>query len=245
MRKILLSLAMTILLSWSAKAQEYNATMFGIVSDGLQNNTGAIQYAIDFISQKGGGKLNFFVGRYLTGSLELKSNVTIELHEGAVLLASPNWNDYLPNSTNQRALLKGEHISNFKLIGKGVIEAQPRKFYRLTSELNEKGHIAINDNDYPSLMLLNNCKQITVEGILFQQFVNKALITKESTDLQLKNIIVRSQEPHTVGLILENSSAIHLESIYLETKGKAVEKDQQTTFTLIQNCITANGKSAL
>ena len=245
MRKILLSLAMTILWSWSVKAQEYNATMFGIVSDGLHNNTGAIQYAIDFISEKGGGKLNFFVGRYLTGSLELKSNVTIELHEGAVLLASPNWNDYVPSASNQRALLKGDGISNFKLIGKGVIEAQPLKFYRLSSQLNEKGYITIKDKDYPSLMLLNNCNQITVDGILFQQFVNKALISKESTNLQLKNLIIRSHEPHTVGLLLENSSATHVEGIYLETKGRAVEKDQQTTFKLIQNCITANGKSAL
>ncbi|MCQ5300121.1 glycoside hydrolase family 28 protein, partial [Blautia wexlerae] len=57
-------------------------------------NTRSIQKAIDFISESGGGRLVFTVGRYLTGSIHLKSNVTIHLGEGAVLVGSTNPYDY-------------------------------------------------------------------------------------------------------------------------------------------------------
>lgn len=248
MRKILFSLGVALLLCLGAtaqKVQEYNASMFGIVSDGIQNNTGAIQYAIDFISQKGGGKLNFFVGRYLTGSLELKSNVTIELHEGAVLLASSNWNDYIPSSSNQRALLKGDKVTNFRLIGKGVVEGQPRKFEAVTKQLIDKGYIQVDEKDYPSLILLENCEQITIDGILFQQFVNKGLISMASNDIHLQNLTIRSQFPQTTALLLEQSTGMRLQHIYLETRAPAIIKDATTSFHVVEKCITANGKSAI
>ena len=55
-------------------AKDYQMTMFGIKSDGTTMNTRSIQKAIDFISENGGGRLMFSVGRYLTGSIHLKSN---------------------------------------------------------------------------------------------------------------------------------------------------------------------------
>lgn len=75
-------------------AKDYQMTMFGIKSDGTTMNTRSIQKAIDFISESGGGRLVFTVGRYLTGSIHLKSNVTIHLGEGAVLVGSTNPYDY-------------------------------------------------------------------------------------------------------------------------------------------------------
>ena len=65
-------------------AKDYQVAMFGIKSDGVTLNTRSIQRAVDYISEQGGGRLIFYVGRYLTGSIELKSNVTICIEEGAV-----------------------------------------------------------------------------------------------------------------------------------------------------------------
>ena len=69
-------------------AKDYNASLFGIRSDGATLNTRSIQKAIDHIHDKGGGRLVFSVGRYLTGTVYLKSNVTLHLKEDAVLLGS-------------------------------------------------------------------------------------------------------------------------------------------------------------
>src|SRR5438034_9933674 len=75
-------------------AKDYPASLFGIYSDGVTLNTKSIQFAIDYIHEQGGGRLVFDVGRYLTGSIYLKSSVTIHLLEGAVLLGSLNPFDY-------------------------------------------------------------------------------------------------------------------------------------------------------
>ena len=82
MRKILL-ISYLILVAFignvfaqNTNQKEYKATVFGVKSDGIVNNTASIQKAIDFISENGGGTLVFYVGRYLTGGFELKSNVS-------------------------------------------------------------------------------------------------------------------------------------------------------------------------
>ena len=41
----------------SASAKEYKASLFGVKSDGITNNTRSIQKAVDFISENGGGEL--------------------------------------------------------------------------------------------------------------------------------------------------------------------------------------------
>ena len=103
MKKLLLCL--TLLMALQALAQDpkptYNASKFGIRSDGVTMNTRSIQFAIDWIAEQGGGTLRFWVGRYLTGSIHMKSNVTIELMEGAILVGSTNPFDYdRLNATN-------------------------------------------------------------------------------------------------------------------------------------------------
>ena len=48
------------------------------------------------MNRGGGGTLFFPAGIYLTGSIHLKSNITLELEAGATLLFSDNFDDYLP-----------------------------------------------------------------------------------------------------------------------------------------------------
>ena len=98
MKRHLITFCLSLLIGLQAIAQDpkptYNASKFGIRSDGVTMNTRSIQYAIDWIAEEGGGTLRFWVGRYLTGSIHMKSNVTIELVEGAVLVGSTNPFDY-------------------------------------------------------------------------------------------------------------------------------------------------------
>ena len=110
----------------------YNASKFGIRSDGVTMNTRSIQKAIDWIAEQGGGTLRFWVGRYLTGSIHLKSNVTIELMEGAILVGSTNpWDYDRLVATNDHALVMAEGVENIRLIGVyssgGCIDGQGRE----------------------------------------------------------------------------------------------------------------------
>jgi hypothetical protein len=73
----------------------FNPTHFGAIGDGQALDTAALQRAIDAASQNpGGGTVQISPGRYVTGTLLLKSNVTLEFLNGATLLGSLNPADY-------------------------------------------------------------------------------------------------------------------------------------------------------
>ena len=60
--------------------------MYGAVSNNeAVNNAGAINRAIDDCASKGGGRVVVPQGEYSTGSVYLKSGVTLYLEPGAVL----------------------------------------------------------------------------------------------------------------------------------------------------------------
>jgi polygalacturonase len=66
----------------------------GARDGGVEPATGAIQRAIDVAANRGGGTVVVPAGRFLTGALTLRSNVTLRLEEGSVLLGSQDPADY-------------------------------------------------------------------------------------------------------------------------------------------------------
>jgi polygalacturonase len=87
--------AFLFLLTLHLSAKEYKISDFGAKADGITLNTCTIQKAINYISENGGGRLVFEAGNYVTGSIYVKSNVTIQLDYGATLLGSTNPFDYV------------------------------------------------------------------------------------------------------------------------------------------------------
>lgn len=152
-------------------ANDYNASMFGIKSNGTTLNTTSIQKAIDYIHENGGGRLVFYVGRYLTGSVFLKTNVTIQLEEGAILVGSLNPLDYQMNS-NWTALVFAINQQNIGITGKGVIDGQGFQVASNLVDLIHKG--VINDplrydrpreSIRPQNIYFKGCRNILIEGI--------------------------------------------------------------------------------
>src|SRR5213596_630704 len=153
-------------------AKDYPVSLFNIYSDGVTLNTRSIQFAIDYIHQQGGGRLVFDVGRFLTGSIHLKSNVTIHLLEGAVLLGVLNPLDY--DRVNFTALIHAHDQQNIAITGKGIIDGQGRQVARNVAELVHKGLIKDafrNDRPEveirPMLIYFQSCRNILVRGVTF------------------------------------------------------------------------------
>ena len=72
----------------------FDAYAFGARGDGTRLATHALQSAIDAAAQAGGGTVRLGEGTYVSGTLYLKSNVTLALDAGAVLAASTSRVDY-------------------------------------------------------------------------------------------------------------------------------------------------------
>src|ERR1700744_3075183 len=67
----------------------YDIANFGAVGDGVATNTAAIQAAIDAASKAGGGTVQVPAGIFLSGPLEIHSQINLHLVEGSTLKMLP------------------------------------------------------------------------------------------------------------------------------------------------------------
>ncbi|MFV2067879.1 MAG: glycoside hydrolase family 28 protein, partial [Pirellulales bacterium] len=109
----------------------------GAVGDGKTIDTGAIQAAIDACGKEKGGTVFFPPGRYLSGTIRLKSHVTLRLATGAVLLGSTRVDDYPVIQASQaswtdryccRALIWADGLEDIAIVGRGTIDGQGAEF---------------------------------------------------------------------------------------------------------------------
>lgn len=101
---------------------------FGARGDGRFDNTAVLQQAIEACAAKS-ATLVFPTGVYYTRPLFLRSNISLQLDEGAVILGSPDKSAYdklFPNASpiETSALIYGREVRNVKITGKGKIDGQ-------------------------------------------------------------------------------------------------------------------------
>jgi polygalacturonase len=156
---------------WSAGITSiHNVRDYGAVGEGKTLDTKAIQNAIDEAAKKG-GKVYLPSGVYLSGSLRLRSNVTIEISEGATLLGSTIIKDYEENIPKIRSyidnflrysLLYAEDAQNIAIIGRGIIDGQGGTFKVTTKKKPDRYQ------NRPYIIRFINCKNVLVENVRMQ-----------------------------------------------------------------------------
>ena len=138
-KRILLLLIYLIIGSFvfSQSSPFFSVKDYGARGDGLTPETKAIEAAIEAASKSGGGTVFFPAGTYLSFTIHLKSNITLNLDNGAVLEAAdvtkygtgydpaePNpWDMYqdFGHSHWRNSLIFGENLQNIAITGQGMI----------------------------------------------------------------------------------------------------------------------------
>src|SRR5262245_5814243 len=77
-----------------AGSKTFNIRDYEAIGDGTSLDTEAINRAIQACAEAGGGQVRFPAGRYLSGTIHLRSHVTLFLEAGAVLLGTTNLEQY-------------------------------------------------------------------------------------------------------------------------------------------------------
>ncbi|HEY6913554.1 MAG TPA: glycoside hydrolase family 28 protein, partial [Paludibacter sp.] len=141
----------------SVNAELIDMRKAGANPSGTKLNTVLINKTIEKLNANGGGTLFFPAGKYLTGAIKLKSNITIELEAGATLLFSDNFDDYLPfvEMRHEGIMMKSfspliyaVDAENITIKGEGKIDGQGKKwwdeFFRVIIDVDKNGMRDIN-----------------------------------------------------------------------------------------------------
>jgi polygalacturonase len=140
----------------------------GAVGDGKTLATAAIQKAIDQCAAVGGGIVRFPPGKWLSGTIVLRSGVTLHLEEGATLLGGTDLKDYphhtpaFPSLMSEyqkvaQSLIYAERVERIALRGKGLIDGQGGRFSYVKTAEGLVGR--------PFVIRMIECKDVLVEGI--------------------------------------------------------------------------------
>ncbi len=145
---------------------------FGAVGDGLTSCTQAIQAAIDDCAASGGGSVIIEDGEYVTGTVFMKSNVTLELRSTARLLAGLEPEDYpdfapcfdktsAPRRT-ARCLIYAENCRSIAIRGGGVIDCRGENFCEFTP--HDRFYRRKTDRLPARMIFFYQCSDVTLEG---------------------------------------------------------------------------------
>jgi polygalacturonase len=121
-------------------ALTYDVRAFGAQGDGRTLDTRAINQTVEAAAAAGGGTVRFPAGTYLSGSIHLKNNITIQLDQGATILAADpvpgkvaydlpeanEWDMYqdFGHSHWHNSLIWGVGLENVQIVGPGLIDGR-------------------------------------------------------------------------------------------------------------------------
>jgi hypothetical protein len=160
----------------------------GAVGDGQTLDTAAINKAIDACAAAGGGQVLFPPGKYLTGTIHLKSGITLLIPPAAQIVGTSDTEQYqnfappvqtpLANRLRwHRALILGVGVENVVITGGGVIDGN--KVFDPRGEERMRG---------PHTVLLGNSKGITIRDVQIKDSANYAVMLEFTSQVQINRV---------------------------------------------------------
>ena len=205
----------------AAKAQIFDITYYGATGDGVTINTIAIQSAIDSCHNAGGGIVQIPPGNFVTGTVVLKSNVTINLLQGATILGSSSMSDYpdmIPQLRTyadrypQKSVFYAENQHNIGITGKGTFNGQGLSLSFLSAHSNS-----------PLGFRFISCSNVTYDGISMQNSAFWMMHNFNIDTLTIKNLhIVNQAYGNNDGVDIDACRNVLVDSCYADCNDDAI-----------------------
>jgi hypothetical protein len=217
---------------------------FGAQGDGGHVDTPAIQSAIQACFERGGGLVKFPAGIYLSGSIQLKSNITLQLEPGARLLGSHDLRLYpsigRASEGRSTALVWALGARNIGITGQGVIDGNGRAFIaagkphsglpfydpKLTRQGAEAFSRYEENREGPTemlerpgvLILFIECETVELRGFNIVDAPNWCLHLACCRHAVISGLSVRNSllVPNTDAIDVSNSADVRISDVYLE-----------------------------
>ncbi|MCB9247556.1 MAG: glycoside hydrolase family 28 protein [Ignavibacteriales bacterium] len=240
--------------------KEFNVTDYGAIANSKTLNSNQIQKAIDIAHNSGGGKVVIPKGKFLTGSIILKSNVELHLQKDAVLLGSTNPYDY-KGISRWKSLVLAENQNNVSITGKGRIDGQGRALALNVDSLFYVGELDSNyynfkrkrPNEYmrPQLLEFVNCSKIKITGVTIKDASCWVQSYEKCRELVIDSITVDSDAYwNNDGIDIIDCKNVSITNSFVNSAddGICLKSENPETFNdsiYIANCTVRSSASAI
>lgn len=221
----------------------FNVLDYGAKADGKHLTTDAIQAAIDDCSGRGGGTVVFPRGSYLTGTIDIRSNVTLNLQNGSVLLGSTNRDDYrdLPYgriTPLNSCLVCAENAENIAVVGDGCIDGQGAAF--------AKGGLSGEAPKRPELMRLYKCRNIAIRDVTFKDSASWATHYMSCSRMNISGVNVISRANiNNDGFDLVDCENVRISNCDFDCQDDAIALKESCKKIAISNCVISSHCAAI
>jgi polygalacturonase len=239
-----LSFAILTLLTVTSVASpqtSFNVRDFGAKGDGKAKDTSAIQACVNAAEKQGGGIVFLPAGRYLSGTIRLKNNITIQILPGAVLAFSPDKSDFAPYETldyksfadnettySHDALFLGDSVHDVAIVGSGEIDGNRPK------------------RGGPKPIAFKNSRDITIRGITIKNAPNYCISLLGVDFVTIDS--VRIHNAFADGIDPDCSRFVHISNCTIDSSDDAIclktslslGKRMPTEHVTITNCILSS-----
>lgn len=251
--KITLLVSFFLITLFSCEKQTvWNVKDYGAVDDNKTVNTQAIQKAINNCNKAGGGTVTLDGGVFVSGTLLLKSNVTLNVTENTVLLGSVNPNDYpvvdpFIDATGQfrgQCFIGAVDVENVAITGKGTIDGQGEMFTpENVKKTIKKLGITINKPDFSSL-IAKDSKYVNNDI----RYSNRPFLVRMVRSKNVKLVDIHLTRPAAWTLHFYQCNGFEVDGIdiysHANRNNDAIDIDSSIN-GIIKNCTIDSGDDAI
>lgn len=227
----------------------FEVTRFGAQGDRPDVQTAELQAAIDACASAGGGTVLFPAGTYVTGALQLRSNVTIHLEAGATLRGSEREDDFPlwtskwegPNAVaGRRPLIGGEGLENVAITGRGTIDGHGKVWW--------ERHRRVHDCPRPWLIRLVDSKNVLIDGITCRNSPFWTVSPLACDNLTVSNVTIINppDSPNTDGVNPDSCSNVRISNCHIDVGDDCItlksgkEDDHRANLRACENIAITN-----
>ncbi len=192
----------------------FNVRHFGAAGDGIANDAEAINRTIEVCSSAGGGTVFLPSGIYASGSIHLRSNITLVLDAGAILKAMPGWMDsWEPNPYDvnlmdrayyhmEASLIWGKNLENINIYGPGTLDG---------SALTRSSKVPDGTGD--KAIALKLCKNIEIRNLNIREGGHYAILASGCTHMLVDNVNIKTSRD---GVNLAECSNVEITGCHID-----------------------------
>ena len=215
----------------------YNVKDCGAAADGVTKDTAVVQRLVDECNAQGGGTVYFPAGEYVLATVFLKSNVRIELAEGALILGALSFYDYAPeekidyplyqdssHSYFDCSMFVGRNCENITITGKGKIDMRSVWDEDNVRDIVHRG---------PKCIALKYCKNVEISGLEINNVTDLAVYFAGCENVDVFGLKMRV---YIDGISPDNSKNVRIHDCDVETGDDGIVFKSSYTLNKLDIC---------